>query len=123
MRRRKFGNRKVATADGEVFDSRAEHRRWLALREMEARGEIRGLRRQVRFELVPRLLTPDGKVEEHAVHYLADFVYRDGDAAVAEDCKSAATRKEKSYVIKRKLFKARYPEIEFREHVANGKRL
>ena len=48
----KYGNKKVTTAEG-TFDSKGEYARWLYLKDAERRGEIRDLRRQVRFSLVP----------------------------------------------------------------------
>lgn len=93
----KYGNRKVETADG-VFDSRGEHRRWLFLKDAEARGEIRGLRRQETYELVPamhytetvHLKTKDKQVRRlwtRAVTYTADFVYEYRGETVVEDFK------------------------------------
>lgn len=35
------------------FDSKKEYTRWLELQDLERRGEILGLRRQVEFELIP----------------------------------------------------------------------
>lgn len=44
------------------FDSRAEYSRWLELLDMQRRGEISELRRQVEYELTPDIcdLAPDG---------------------------------------------------------------
>lgn len=97
--------------NGEKFDSRKELQRWLELRLLERSGEIKDLRRQVRFELIPAQREPDtegkrggvikGKVIEHGVNYVADFVYKDKDGrTVVEDTKGMRT---KEYVIKRKL--------------------
>ena len=52
IRRRKYGNKKLVNADGE-FDSKGEYLRWLFLLEAEKCGNIRNLRRQVQFELLP----------------------------------------------------------------------
>ena len=54
------------------FDSRREAVRWDQLMQMQKRGEISGLERQKRFELLPARYAIDGR----AVHYVADFVYR-----------------------------------------------
>lgn len=97
--------------NGEKFDSKRELCRWLELRLLERSGEISDLRRQVKFELIPTLREPDtfgkrggvikGKVIEHGVSYVADFVYRDKQGnTVVEDTKGVCT---KEYVIKRKL--------------------
>lgn len=97
--------------NGEKFDSRKELQRWLELRLLERSGEITDLRRQVKFELIPSQREPDtvgkrggvikGKVIEHGVNYVADFVYKDKRGnMVVEDTKGMRT---KEYVIKRKL--------------------
>ncbi len=86
---------------GEKFDSRKELCRWLDLRLLEKGKEISELRRQVKFELIPPQKCENGKVLEHAVSYLADFVYKDKQGkTVVEDTKGIRT---KEYVIKRKL--------------------
>ena len=56
------------TVDGKRFDSKLEARVWGELKLREAAGEIRKLRRQVRFSL----FAPGG---EHLGTYAADFVY------------------------------------------------
>lgn len=95
--RRKFGNEK---RDG--FDSRKEARRYQELRLLERAGKITDLKCQVKFELIPAQYE-NGKCVERAVTYIADFVYTEGRQLVVEDVKSAITRKQKEYVIKRKL--------------------
>ena len=99
----KYGNRKINMA-GEVFDSRLEARRYQVLRLLERAGEIRGLRRQVRFELIPAYTK--GKRKVKAVTYVADFVYTDklGRTHV-EDAKGYKTD---VYKLKKKLFEWRY---------------
>ena len=95
--------------DGIKFDSRKEGSRWIELKMLEKSGSIKNLERQKRFEIVPK--TKD----ERAVYYIADFVYEQDGKLVCEDVKSPATRKDKIYIIKRKLFKYNYPGYEFRE--------
>ena len=90
----KYGNAKV-DVDGMRFDSKREAARWRELQLLERAGEISDLRRQVRYELVPKL------PGERPVDYIADFVYRDKDGnEVVEDVKGVRTP---VYVIKRKL--------------------
>ena len=82
----KYGNRKVETADG-VFDSKGEWLRWCFLKDQQAKGAIRDLRRQVTYQLVPpvhyaktlHLKTKDKTVDRlwtREVTYTADFVYK-----------------------------------------------
>ena len=66
----------------------------------ERAGQIADIRRQVKFELIPK---QDG---ERPVNYIADFVYKDGSGeTVVEDTKGIRTP---AYIIKRKLMMYRY---------------
>lgn len=78
----KYHNRRV-TVDGISFQSVKEASRWQELRLMERAGEIVGLKRQLRIELVPKTKL------YRAVSYVADFVYFDKRAGktVYEDVK------------------------------------
>lgn len=103
----KYGSVKTTTADGAEHDSKKEANRWLELNLLQRAGEIRDLQRQVPFELVPAMYEGEGKNRrcvERSVKYVADFVYTTKDGRrVVEDTKSPATRKNKDYIIKRKL--------------------
>lgn len=95
----KYGNTKV-TDGGRTFDSKAEHKRWQYLVLLERAGEIRDLRMQVPFELIPAQVAPSGKKERPTV-YLADFTYTTKDGvSVCEDVKGAVTPE---FRLKRKL--------------------
>lgn len=86
----KYGNTKVTDA-GITFDSKAEHKRWQYLVMLEKAREIRDLRLQVPFELIPAQVSPDGR-KIRPTFYLADFCYTDSTGAfVCEDVKGAAT--------------------------------
>ena len=100
---------KKVEIEGVQFDSKKEARLWVRLQNLQRMGVISELQRQVRFELVPK------QKDERAVYYVADYVFKEGDKLVVADCKSSMTKKLPSYIIKRKLFKFRYPEYEFRE--------
>ena len=95
----KYHNTKTRTSDGVKHDSRKEAGRWMELQLLQKAGLIGDLERQVKFELIPK---QDG---ERPCHYIADFVYTDlkTGSKVVEDVKSEATRKDKAYIIKRKL--------------------
>ena len=90
----KYGARKVTSPDGHVFDSKKEFVRWCDLRLLERAGKISDLKRQVKYELIPK---QDG---ERACNYVADFVYCQDGNTVVEDCKGFRTE---GYKIKRKL--------------------
>ena len=76
----KYGAKKVVI-DGEVFDSRKEYYRWCDLRLLERAGKISDLKRQVKYELIPK---QDG---ERSCTYIADFQYCQDGKLVVEDCK------------------------------------
>lgn len=99
------------SVNGVNFDSRKEADRYIELSILSRSGAIKGLKRQVKFELIPAQYEPDiisprgkvkkGKLIERAVSYIADFVYTDENGkTVVEDCKGVRT---KDYIIKRKL--------------------
>lgn len=84
--RNKYRAKKVKDGDL-VFDSRKEYRRWQELLLAEKAGVIKGLRRQVKYELLPRV---PGKWPR-PVYYVADFVYREDGKEVVEDVKGYKT--------------------------------
>lgn len=92
---------------GLEFDSKHEMERYMVLWDDQKHGKISHLRTQVRFELIPAKRV-DGKVVERACWYIADFVYMQGGKMVVEDAKSEITRKNPTYIIKRKLMYDKY---------------
>lgn len=104
----KYHAKKVETPDG-TFDSKKEAMRWYELKLMEKAGEIHFLRRQVRFELIPKQESSHGTVR--AVHYIADFCYEQSGEMVVEDVKGMKTD---VYMLKKKLMLWRHG-IEIRE--------
>lgn len=105
----KYHNRKI-TRDGVTFDSRKEFRRYEELQLLQQAGEIKNLRRQVKFVLIPTQREPSkigtrggvkkGRLLERECAYIADFVYTENGETVVEDTKGMKT---KDYIIKRKL--------------------
>ena len=92
----KYGAKKITDpATGFTFDSKAEFIRWCELRIMERAGKLSDLKRQVKYELIPK------QKGERACTYVADFVYIDSDGnTVVEDTKGVRTD---AYRIKKKL--------------------
>lgn len=99
----KYRNKKIVTPDGK-FDSRKEYRRFKQLKRLEEEGIISDLRRQVKYQLIPKQKDMNGKVIERECNYYADFVYISNfeHAKIVEDVKGMLIRRPE-YVIKRKL--------------------
>jgi hypothetical protein len=103
-------NAKKTIAFGITFDSKKEAQRYQELKIMEAAGEIKGLKRQVKFQLIPPQYEPDtvgkrggkikGKLIERECAYYADFTYFQNGVFIVEDTKGMKTP---DYIIKRKL--------------------
>lgn len=118
---RKFGNKKVTTADGKTFDSKKEAARYYELLLLQRAGEISELETQKEFELIPaqyetfprygktgKRLKDGRRCIEQAVKYKADFAYIDNASGrlVVEDTKGYINPSSaffEKYVIKRKL--------------------
>jgi len=111
----KYGARRVQV-DGIWFDSKAEARRYGSLKMLEKAktNRIKDLQCHPKFDLY-------GPNSILICTYKPDFTYTELDGynnplgMVAEDVKSPATAKREDYRLKVKLFKANYPDIEFRE--------
>lgn len=112
-RRHKY-NAKKTEIDGHVFDSQAEANRYNELKLMARAGLIANLELQPVFELLEGF-TRDGK-KIQGIKYVADFAYIENGRIVVEDVKGHRT---KDYLLKRKLFLYRFPEIDFWE-ITNG---
>lgn len=88
------------TVGKEKFHSRKEARRYQELTLMQRAGQISGLKRQVRYLLIPTQYDSDGKKIEYSANYYADFVYFKNGKLIVEDCKGYKTPE---YILKRKL--------------------
>jgi hypothetical protein len=73
----------IIRADGRVFRSRLEYRRYVDLRLMEEAEAITGLECQPRFSL--------DVAGVHICDYVADYSYSCDGVKVVEDCKGART--------------------------------
>jgi hypothetical protein len=101
-RKSKYGNRKSGQNDSMLEKRYAERLEWLKAHP-EARYRVVCVERKKRYVLI------DPQEGERAVIYEADFVVTYGDGRVeVVDTKSEPTRKNRVYVIKRKLMLQRY---------------
>lgn len=104
----KYKNQKVII-DGIEFDSKKEAKRYQELLLLQKSGVIADLKRQVPYTLVPAFNL--NKKRYRAMNYVADFVYKENDKEIVEDCKGYRTE---VYKIKKKLMAYIY-QIEIRE--------
>jgi hypothetical protein len=90
-----------------------EANRYRELKALERAGVIRELRRQVRYELIPKTS------RTRARHYTADFVYLEGAALVIEDVKGVMTR---DYQLRRDILLSSpaFSNAVFREYTRKG---
>ncbi len=107
--RNKYRNKKTIS-DGIVFDSKKESIRYHELKLLEKAKEISDLELQPRFTLLPSFKR-DGKTIRK-IEYVADFQYKEPDGTViVEDVKSAITKKNPVYMLKKKLLLHKYKNI------------
>ena len=116
----KYHNKKVEYA-GISFDSKKEMKRYVFLKDMEDKGVIENLERQVRFVLIPsitedrivHLKTKDKVVKKTiqlAITYTCDFRYVHDGVNIVEDIKASpkSAALDKVFLIKEKLFRWRF---------------
>lgn len=98
MYNNKYHSKRI-TIDNEQFDSVKEYQRWCELKLLKRAKQIKDLKRQVKFVLIPAQYI-NGKCVERECSYYADFTYYLDGRLVVEDTKGFKT---KDYIIKRKL--------------------
>ena len=116
----KYHNKKVEY-DGISFDSKKEMKRYVFLKDMEDKGVIENLERQVRFVLIPsitedrivHLKTKDKVVKKTiqlAITYTCDFRYVYDGVTIVEDIKASpkSAALDHVFLLKEKLFRWRY---------------
>lgn len=118
VKRSKYRNTKVKYTENGVEktkDSIKEYCRIRYLKQLEKEGKISDLQEQVVFLLQDKILDEKGKVVERAIKFIADATYKEDGKSIVEDVKSWITKRNPTYILKRKMFKKLYPEYEFRE--------
>jgi hypothetical protein len=107
----KYGATKAACAYGHQHASKREAKRCNDLHILERAGQITHLEVEPQFWFVI-----NGEQMKHdngrRVGYKADFSYREGDKAIAEDSKGFVVR---DWPLRRALFRHLFPLIELRE--------
>ena len=83
--------------DGIKFDSIKEKNRYVELKLMEKANAIQDLKLQQKFVLFPK------NDYGNKVQYIADFTYIEDGKFVVEDVKSAITRKNQVYRLKKRI--------------------
>jgi hypothetical protein len=97
VKKAKYGNKKVSI-EGKTFDSQKEAKRYTDLKLLHNAKEIIYLGDQISFKLPGN------------ISYVADFVYFDYQTCslVVEDTKSEITKKNRTYINKKKQIKDLY---------------
>ena len=90
----KFFNKKTVI-DGFKFDSQKEAAHYCYLKARQHIGQISDLKLQVRFPLK--------MCDKLICHYVADFTYIENGVLIIEDVKSAFTKKNPVYRLKKKM--------------------
>jgi len=98
----KYHNKKCEYK-GLKFDSLKERNHYIVLEHLEKTGQIKDLRRQVKFLLQPSFKL-NGKTIR-AINYIADFTYLKDGILVVVDTKGFRT---KDYLLKKKMFQYKY---------------
>lgn len=101
---------KKTEIDGIKFDSKKEAKRYIALKELEKKGNIEKLTLQPRF-LLQEGFRKNGKAYRK-IEYVADFMYRQDGKLIVEDVKGIKTD---VYKLKQKLFEKRYQDLTIKE--------
>lgn len=136
----KYGASK-ALYDGIVFDSIYERDRYIYLKHLEKQGVISQLKRQVRFQLIPKTTKTVAKklktktkfierVVELPAEYHCDFLYIENGLYICEEFKSKMTAKLPDYILRRKIMvrkicehnKKGFGQWVFRETVYHNKK-
>jgi hypothetical protein len=102
-------NARKTVIDGIEFDSKREAERYQELLLLERSGQIKELQTHPLFTLINGF-EYRGK-QERPIKYEGDFQYYENGELVVEDVKGVRT---KEFMLKQKLFKLRYPTIDFR---------
>lgn len=101
---------KKTVIDGIKFDSKKEAKRYIALKELEKKGNIEKLMLQPRF-LLQEGFRKNGKAYRK-IEYVADFMYEQDGKLIIEDVKGIKTD---VYKLKQKLFEKRYQDLTIKE--------
>lgn len=102
----KYRSEKCQVA-GIVFDSRKEANRYVQLKDMLDKGQIRDLKLQHTFVLQEPYMTAAGD-KVGRIEYKADFTYyTSDDEFIIEDVKSHVTKNIERYKLKKKLMAAK----------------
>jgi hypothetical protein len=121
MQQSKYRNIKT-TIDGIKFDSVKEAKRYGYLQILKKAGEIQSFEHHKKFVLLESFTNTQG-VHRSPITYTPDFVVTRKDGSVyAEDIKGSRDIITTVFIIKRKLFEKRYPEVELKVFEYKNKR-
>jgi hypothetical protein len=107
----KYGNRKTVI-DGYVFDSKLEADYYCQLKLLKRAGQITDFTLQPRFILQEAYVHRFTKKKIKKIEYVADFFVCYPNHQEIVDCKGIKTA---VYLLKKKIFECKYPDLQIRE--------
>ncbi len=116
-KRNKYGvsPKEERTVEGIVFASKAEARGYTTLLALQRAGKAHNLELQPRFILQEKFTDSTGE-KHRAIYYVADFAVDLEEGGTFKptviDVKGSKTP---VYLLKKKLFRFKYPNVDFRE--------
>jgi hypothetical protein len=98
--------------DGIIFDSKKEAEYYKNLLLLKQAGEVVDIKLQPEFELQEGYIKDSVKI--HPIKYIADFlvVYKDGHIEIID---TKGYRKDKVYLLKKKLFHYKFKSLTIKE--------
>ena len=113
----RFGSKKVTDENGVIWDSTTEYKYGLKLKELQEKGVIKDLQRQVPYLLIPALKDGSG-TSVRKTEYVAHSVYTDVAIRtnITEDSKGSEFNIDPVFKLKFKMLKEKFKDrkdIEF----------
>lgn len=107
----KFYSKKVTDENGIVWDSTTEYKYWLVLKELQEKGGIKNLQRQVPYLLIPPFKDGQGN-SVRKTEYVADFVYIDVATGhtIISDAKGSEFNIDPVFKLKYKMLKDKFKD-------------
>jgi len=114
-KKNKYMNKKI-TVNGITYDSKKEMVVLQDLKSKQEKGEIQDLKIKPRYELISSFKDCLGK-HERGAFFTPEAYYTKDKVEYVVEVKSKMTAKLPDYILRRKMFKQKYPYIIFIEEI------